>query len=302
MRFRWKLLILLLAISIIPIVGLRTFGIHNVRIMSKALIAQVELNQEREVKSRLLTLMEGYSNILGKIREEVEMALAFQMFEVKRGILQNILAGEKDVELPQEKKTDLQPDFVDSAKDDADTLSSDYSKQCFAVPAGVGVENAEVYLTGLAGMIAGHQKVSEYLGQLVLWQYIGLESGIYSVYPCNRKFSAVSDARQQIWYRSALEDKLTSWSRPYVDPVSGRNVMAVSLPVEQADESLQGVLSLVIPLDGLLEPALFISEIPPNSTAFLGTLAANPTTDQVGIKILSRAHPSATMPQARAPG
>ena len=105
MRFRWKLLILLLAVSIVPIVGLRTFGIHNVRIMSKALIAQVELNQEREVKSRLLMLMEGYSGILGKIREEVEMALAFQMFEVKRGILhnhpqglQNILSGEKDVE------------------------------------------------------------------------------------------------------------------------------------------------------------------------------------------------------------
>ena len=175
MKFRWKLLILLLAISIIPIVGLRSFGIHNVRIMSKALIAQVELNQEREVKSRLLMLMEGYSNILGKIREEVEMALAFQMFEVKRGILQNnprgqqnFLAGEKDVELPEEKKTYLPPDFIGSAKDDADTLSSDYSKQCFAVPAGADVENAEVYLTRLAGMIAGHHKVSEYLGQLVL--------------------------------------------------------------------------------------------------------------------------------------
>jgi sigma-B regulation protein RsbU (phosphoserine phosphatase) len=217
MKFHWKLLILLLAISIIPIVGLRTFGIHNVRIMSKALIAQVELNQEREVKSRLLMLMEGYSNILGKTREEVEMALAFQMFEVKRGILQNhprgqqnILSGEKDLELPEEKKTDLSPDFIGSAKDDTDTLSSDYSKQCFAVPAGPGVENTEVYLTRLAGMIAGHQKVSQYLGQLVLWQYIGLESGIYSVYPCNRKFSALSDARQQIWYRTALTDNLTS--------------------------------------------------------------------------------------------
>ena len=105
MRFRWKLLILLLAISIIPIVGLRTFGIHNVRIMSKALVVQVELNQEREARSRLLTLMEGYSNTLGKIRDEVEMALAFQMFEVKRGVLQNIRAAEKDGDSFQEKKT-----------------------------------------------------------------------------------------------------------------------------------------------------------------------------------------------------
>ncbi|MBT8364057.1 MAG: hypothetical protein KJP23_05070, partial [Deltaproteobacteria bacterium] len=153
MRFRWKLLILLLAISIIPIVGLRTFGIHNVRIMSNALVAQVELNQEREARSRLLTLMEGYSNTLGKIRDEVEMALAFQMFEVKRGILQNIRTAEKDVELSQEKKTYLPPDLVGSAKDDADTLSFDYSKQCFAVPAGVDVGYAEVYLTRLVGMI-----------------------------------------------------------------------------------------------------------------------------------------------------
>ena len=189
MKFRWKLLILLLAISIIPIVGLRSFGIHNVRIMSKALIAQVELNQEREVKSRLLMLMEGYSNTLGKIRKEVEMALAFQMFEVKRSILQNNLAGAKDVELPEEKKTDLPSDIVDTAKDDADTLPSDYSKQCFAGPGGSDNRNAEVYLTRLAGMTAGHQKVSEYLGQLILWQYIGLENGLYSVYPCSHEFA-----------------------------------------------------------------------------------------------------------------
>ena len=52
MKFRWKLLILLLAISIIPIVGLRTFGIQNVRITSKALIAQVEINQESEITRR----------------------------------------------------------------------------------------------------------------------------------------------------------------------------------------------------------------------------------------------------------
>jgi sigma-B regulation protein RsbU (phosphoserine phosphatase) len=302
MKFRWKLLILLLSISIIPIVVLRTFGIHNVRIMSNALVAQVELNQEREAGSRLLALMEGYSNTLGKIRDEVEMALSFQMFEVKRGILQNILAGEKDLQSPEEKKTGLGPDFVASAQDDADILASDYSKQCFAVPAGAGVENAEVYLTGLAGMIAGHQKVSAYLGQLVLWQYIGLANGIYSVYPCNPKFSALSDARQQIWYRSALEDNLTSWSRPYLDPISGRSVMAVSLPVERADESIQGVLSFVVPMDSLLEPALFISEIPPNTTALLGTLAAKPTTDQVGLKILSRAdYTAAGATQARAP-
>jgi hypothetical protein len=36
MKFRWKLLILLLVISIIPVVSLRTFGLQNVRLMADA--------------------------------------------------------------------------------------------------------------------------------------------------------------------------------------------------------------------------------------------------------------------------
>jgi sigma-B regulation protein RsbU (phosphoserine phosphatase) len=42
MKFRWKLLMLLLALSILPIVGLRAFGIHNVHLMADALTAHIE--------------------------------------------------------------------------------------------------------------------------------------------------------------------------------------------------------------------------------------------------------------------
>ena len=42
MKFRWKLLVLLLALSILPIVGLRAFGIHNVHLMADALTARIE--------------------------------------------------------------------------------------------------------------------------------------------------------------------------------------------------------------------------------------------------------------------
>lgn len=47
MKFRWKLLILLLVISIIPVVSLRTFGIQNVRLMADALTVQVKKNANR---------------------------------------------------------------------------------------------------------------------------------------------------------------------------------------------------------------------------------------------------------------
>ncbi len=53
MKFRWKLLMLLLALSILPIVGLRAFGIHNVHLMADALTARIEKSQMDDAHNHL---------------------------------------------------------------------------------------------------------------------------------------------------------------------------------------------------------------------------------------------------------
>jgi phosphoserine phosphatase RsbU/P len=50
MKFRWKLLVLLLALSILPIVGLRAFGIHNVHLMADALTVRIEKSQTDDAR------------------------------------------------------------------------------------------------------------------------------------------------------------------------------------------------------------------------------------------------------------
>jgi len=54
MKFRWKLLLLLLSVSILPIVGLRSYGIHNVRVMADALIQKLEQVQPSADSSRVV--------------------------------------------------------------------------------------------------------------------------------------------------------------------------------------------------------------------------------------------------------
>jgi sigma-B regulation protein RsbU (phosphoserine phosphatase) len=53
MKFHWKLTLLFLFISLIPLVSLRTLGIHNVRIMADSLKEQVH-EQSDEVREKLL--------------------------------------------------------------------------------------------------------------------------------------------------------------------------------------------------------------------------------------------------------
>lgn len=90
MKFRWKLLILLLVISIIPVVSLRTFGIQNVRLLADALISQVKGKQVDDARHRLQLVIGYYSKTIRTSREQVEMAHFYQTFEVRR-ILQTEL-------------------------------------------------------------------------------------------------------------------------------------------------------------------------------------------------------------------
>jgi hypothetical protein len=99
MKYRWKLLILLLCISIIPVISLRIFGTHNVHLMAEALIDQIRLKQENEVAGKLHILIQDYSRTIETIREKVEMAVFFQTFGITRIL--------PDTTLRQQAKTDI---------------------------------------------------------------------------------------------------------------------------------------------------------------------------------------------------
>ena len=85
MKFRWKLLLLLMSVSILPIVGLRTYGIHNVRLMADALIQKLEQVQEPE-NSPIPPAIQG------SVPSRIQAAHSTKdsMSELKRNILERL--------------------------------------------------------------------------------------------------------------------------------------------------------------------------------------------------------------------
>jgi hypothetical protein len=86
MRYRWKILTLLMLISILPIIGLRTFGIHNVHRLADALAAQLQESQLKDARSRVYQWMDGFLQTNEIKRQQVEMALAQQAMELRRSL------------------------------------------------------------------------------------------------------------------------------------------------------------------------------------------------------------------------
>ena len=58
------------------------------------------------------------------------------------------------------------------------------------------------------------------------------------------------------------------------------------IPLEDNEEKVQGVTSIVVPLPTLLEAAIPRSNLPDNTLSFVSSLSTHPSTDQVAVKSL----------------
>jgi len=142
MKFRWKLLILLLVVSIVPVVSLRTFGIQNVRLMADALISQVKGKQIDDARHRLQLIINDYSKVIRTSREQAEMARFYQTFEVRRILKTELLFynRSKPSPVPNASGT-ISDEIVDPHSGapfepgkNADEMAFDEREPCFSVP------------------------------------------------------------------------------------------------------------------------------------------------------------------------
>jgi len=290
MKFRWKLLILLLALSILPIVGLRAFGIHNVHLMADALSTRIIKSQIDDVHSRLRQLLDVYARSIAKSREQVEMALFFQAYELERSLAERAdSATQKTIRPLEDSYPSAVGDRNPGSRPPLSSFSIVTADACPLVTPDAPMKQAARDLDRLKRIVPVFKALSRQLGSLALRYYGGLPSGVALEYPCSADRFPDIDPLRQTWYRSSFEEKLNHWSAPYIDPQSRRPVTAVSVPLEDEEENVQGVTSIVVPLPTLLETAIPRSNLPDNTLSFVSSLSTRPSTNQVGVKILVEA-------------
>lgn len=89
MKFRWKLLLLLMSVSILPIVGLRTYGIHNVRLMADALVQKLEQVQKpADSNTAVPPLIQGPDS--GRVQALQDQLTKDGVLELKQNILERV--------------------------------------------------------------------------------------------------------------------------------------------------------------------------------------------------------------------
>ena len=259
MRYRWKLMILLLLIALVPIGTMRIFGIRGVRQLGDELVSRTRKNLSQRVTDRLQFMVESYAQMLRQDRQQLEIALIFQADKVKQhlagpagetaGVYFANNFGPRRMG-PRDLDTTLDH-FRIIASNKIELLKVSYSAQVFNGAPGVRPVDVKSDIARLAGMTPIYHRLSGYLKDLVIWQYTALENGLYTAYPGHGGFPENYDPRKQIWY-SAASDPDSDWTDQFVDALTGRRVISASRPILGPTGQVKGVTALIIPIRNLL--------------------------------------------------
>jgi sigma-B regulation protein RsbU (phosphoserine phosphatase) len=297
MRYRWKLLILLLAISVVPIIVSNTITVRAVSRFGDKISSQMRENLIASAEKRLRFLVDSYSSWLWQGRERIEMALIFQAREVERRLA-------KDSPLPSkvyfaedfDKERDLPHDVIQSplhfrflAEDKMELLKVSYLAQVFKLAPGVKKDEVTADIARLSAMTPIYKALFKRLQGNVSWHYTSLENGLHSAYPGHGAIPKGLDPRKQPWYRNAVEMRrhATLWSEAYVDPETRQIMLAATMPVKRPNGEIAGVTALVLPINNLFEGKLLFRNIPPETSYFMISSDTMPKTSKRGARIVT---------------
>lgn len=144
-----------------------------------------------------------------------------------------------------------------------------FAEQAFHLSPGLSRSRAVGDAARLAPLSAAYRFLRANDPALILLQYTGLESGLFSTYPGHGGFPADYDPRQRAWYQAAARAGTPVIHGPYVSATLRELVFTFAAPVRRADGSLAGVTGIDVLLDDLVRNIQLPTAWPRGATVML---------------------------------
>jgi len=261
MKIRWKLLILLMLIALVPLIAATIIHNQHSRRLGDRLATDTREILTRDASRQMEFLVDHYGRLITRVGEALEMALQVQVHEVQQRLAAEAPADptlyfsadyDKGEKLPPGMRSStLHIRYGDDGQ--AKPVSVTYEEQVAFLAAGVRADDAAVAddLARLSTMAKAYGRVNATLPGVMYWQYTSTETGIHTCYPGHGGYPAEFDPRVRPWYVRAKTTGKLDWSESVPD-VSTRSVtLTLSAPVRRPDGTLAGVTAIDILLTGI---------------------------------------------------
>lgn len=304
MKLRWKILIILLTFSLVPLFVLKTHGLNSLK----------ELGSDLQTQTRV-TLLERATQSLAEQAHSaaVTINLEDRLFRTTLKSIQGeteLRLNDNDVSPLREEqfitspsggynKPELQidPDYKKIAlknngdrrrdkqhpptdgikRGDLVDLLISRNHVSFWMPEGLSLQQAEPEIARLAPLLDDFKSCAESLKELALWQEIILESGLTVTYPAHDSFPRRYDPRKHKWYKDARENDFATWTLPSTDAATKTLCNRLTIPLYGNKGQFIGAASLVIPVGESLNKAFASTEVETDEVIMVSTLRRDET-------------------------
>ncbi|MBN1489853.1 MAG: SpoIIE family protein phosphatase [Phycisphaerae bacterium] len=252
MRIRWKLLILLLAIALVPLICVRISTVVGTMRVGRSEAARARETQTRQARDSLLHTVEYQAMALRWQGRVLRLALQLQAREAERLLaepppedVRPVFSAEYDRgrDLPEGMTTSPRYRQRDAAGE-LQPIPITYQEQVFTLAAGVAPEEVAADVARLTGMLSIYQFFHDADETLIFWQYTGLENGVLGSYPGHGGYPPDFDHRTRDWYRLARERGRMTFTPPYIDASSRKVTITMAMPLYDTDGTFVGVTAL----------------------------------------------------------
>lgn len=296
MRIRWKLLILLLVIALVPLAFVATLD-HRATLRLGREMASREHEALIDRASRQLhQLVEDQAAIIWQQQQRLKQAVRFQAFEVERYLAAAQPSnGRAYYSADYDRGTDLPTGMAPSTRHyelDADNrlapVPITLEAQVFKLAPGVSREAVADDVARLASMVSVYRLLYESDASLIYWQYTALENGVHSCYPGHGGYPAEYDPRERPWYTFARAENDLRWCPPYVDVSSRQMTISAAMPVHRPDGSFAGVTAIDILASDIVSRVPLPSAVAKTAQTMLVAIQRSPRDTESGLLIVAR--------------
>ncbi|UCD28990.1 MAG: SpoIIE family protein phosphatase [Planctomycetota bacterium] len=263
MKIRWKLLILLLAIALIPLVVVTGLVNRATYRLGDEIGTQAREGLTKRVEEQLLQFvntqaarLSAEGKVLGAIlklqAQEVERCLALDEPEERKIYFSKDY--DEGVNIPTNMATsERYTRIVRGTKDQREPIPISFSEQVFKLASGVKQESVVGDIRRLAMMTPFFCQIYQEHSEFLYWLYVSLENGVHACYPGHGGYPESYDHRKRDWYVRSKSQMQFSWSPPYIEVSTRKPVITGTIPVYRPDGSWAGFACIDVMVSDIVE-------------------------------------------------
>ncbi|WP_145080407.1 SpoIIE family protein phosphatase [Poriferisphaera corsica] len=252
-------------IALPPLIFLSIADHIFLRELGEELSIRTHNNLVQDAQNELRQLVDSYARIMEREISLVSLLLYIQTEEAQRRL--NAPLPLKYSESNNAPSLEHYPPLLTPHSTSEPSLN--FEQHSIYLPPGVSAIDVDEEISRLDDFDDVLKKLHTTEGDIILWQYISLKSGVHLNFPGNSYIPEGYDARKRSWFQETINEAILGsskssvsregtikdevrWFPLIVDSLTGQVTMTATLPIRNANDEIIGVSGIDLKLTEIL--------------------------------------------------